>query len=155
MPKEMGACVPFLPMPAWHLRSIKYRSLSLRRGDLRGKSTRITEGACKHVRAWDKQEICELYDCAHRQGSPRREHHALGFVSNSECSDFVSNKRNPGNGLFETSVFVVSCARLCRNRTVPAVVPVRYRLWALLTSPHEIIPAAQVISPPPPMKSFI
>jgi hypothetical protein len=116
----MGACVPFLPMPAWHLRSIKYRSLSLRRGDLRGKSTRITEGA-KHVRAWDKQEICELYDCAHRQGSPRREHHALGFVSNSVCSDFVSNKRNPGNGLFETSVFVVSCARLCRNRTVPAL----------------------------------
>jgi len=55
-----------------------------------------------------------------------RAHHAGNTTLSASfqtlvCSDFVSNKRNPGNGLFETSVFVVSCARLCRNRTVPAL----------------------------------
>ena len=134
----MGACVPFLPMPAWHLRSIKYRSLSLRRGDLRGKSTRITEGA-KHVRAWDKQEICELYDCAHRQGSPRREHHALGFVSNSGARISFQTSEILETGCLKRvflSSHVPACAETEPCLRFAAVVPVRYRLWALLTSPH-------------------
>jgi hypothetical protein len=83
------------------------------------------------------------YDCAHRQGSPRREHHALGFVSNSVCSNFVSNKRHHDTVCLKR-VFDVprlmcppvqnpnrACAsqRLCLPATV----------WALLTSAHQIV----------------